>query len=210
MFVDQRSQSLNLCALAHVVKWKLEILGSKAWGEDKVNNAEAGGEVKCLKYLERERGRLSGTDCHERVSQTNFGTAADFCTPVMLFPDKSRVWNCKRFFLQVGVPEWMTGCTLATQVSGHWTVYCHVDIETVYDTLKTHVQTFAFAFNVASTSSRLEIGVARQLWQLWHFFIQKLLRSDRRWSRPFYDNKSLNGSDHPRSLYWRCHIDHRW
>ena len=98
MFVDQRSQSLNLCALAHVVKWKLEILGSKAWGEDKVNNAEAGGEVKCLKYLERERGRLSGTDCHERVSQTNFGTAADFCTPVMLFPDKFKVWNCKRFF----------------------------------------------------------------------------------------------------------------
>ena len=66
MFVDQRSQSLNLCTLAHVVKWKLEILGWKAWGEDKVNNAEAGGEVKCLKYLERERGRLSGTDCHER------------------------------------------------------------------------------------------------------------------------------------------------
>ena len=138
MFVDQRSQSLNLCALAHVVKWKLEILGWKAWGEDKVNNAEAGGEVKCLKYLERERGRLSGTDCHERVSQTtpNFGMAADFCTPVMLFPDKFRVWNCKRFFpasrharvndrVHVGYPSIWTLDSLLS--CGHWDCVWHVE-----------------------------------------------------------------------------------
>ena len=175
MFVDQRSQSLNLCALAHVVKWKLEILGSKAWGEDKVNNAEAGGEVKCLKYLERERGRLSGTDCHERVSQTNFGTAADFCTPVMLFPDKSRVWNCKRFF-PASRHARVNDRVHIRYPSICWT--CHVDIETVYDTLNPQVQTFTFVFNVASTSSRLEIGVARHLWQL---FMEKLLRSDHGW-----------------------------